>query len=94
MELSITVSRAELLLEEQQFNLALIRAMALGPSSSLHMPRTWTKRDVAGCSSDVSRRRSEEGLYGAWCTKPIAVNVPAVCPANDLSAMGFYFKEV
>lgn len=85
MELSITVSRAELLLEEQQFNLALIRAMALGPSSSLHMPRTWTKRDVAGCSSDVSRRRSEE---------PIAVNVPAVCPANDLSAMGFYFKEV
>lgn len=68
--------------------------LPLRPSSSLQMPRTWTKKAVTGCSSGVSRRRrSEEGPSGVPYTMLVTVNVPAVCPTSDLNAVGFYFKE-
>lgn len=69
--------------------------LPLRPSSSLQMPRTWTKRAVTGCSTGVSRRRrSEEGPSGVPYTTLVAGNVPDVCPASDLNAVGFYFKDV
>lgn len=59
------------------------------------MSRTWTKRGVSGCSSGVAqRRRSEDGLYGILHTTLVVVNVPSICPASDLSAVGFYFRDV